>query len=647
MKYNDLLKLTQTTIKDLCDNLMLLQNKDGGFKGYHIYDKESGIWTTSEILHIISKIPESKFYESNLKKASQYLIENQNKDGGFPFRSKGKSITDITAWVCLSLINYQQKEVVKKGIKFILKARYNDIVEDKGGWGLTTFEQDRIYSSWISIYCLRRYLNNHIDWFSEDELEEINLAINESKEWIKKSMNNDGGWGAMEGEPTNPSSTAVALLALFIIGENPKEYLNSYKILEKTMSNGLWELRREIVVTQEGYELTQEWFTSIFCFRAMIFFSEMDVNNLKDTHNVFINLLKLIENSKVKPSIGGSSDMIWPIPFLIEGIDKYRLFVKNKKKDFLDFLSSEEQKLKSKRKQEISELLKEQFPFPISQVFTSFEHELDYHRKFRLLIQLYEVIIKYAAIVNISFIISQSEKEPLISQALTKKLKRPSLGDWVSILITSLKESAGINKILSPFSKEDILKKSKNFLDESKPTLSLIQSLSEIVELRNSWTGHGAVRSVYEYKLEIDKQLSTLYTLLNRMSFLSKCNSFLILSSDYNEFGDGDIYKIRVFNGLSIQDNELETPRRLAEGQKDEMIRYIYFHNIDNNTITNLYPFLSYMFCGSCKRERFFFYNSTKNNGKISYLSFECGHTVECSNNNHFEKRLSAIDVKL
>jgi len=128
------------------------------------------------------------------------------------------------------------------------------------------------------------------------------------------------------------------------------------------------------------------------------------------------------------------------------------------------------------------------------------------------------------------------------------------------------------------------------------------------------------------------------------MSYLSRYNSFLVLASEYDEFGEGDKYRIRSFNGLKITDSDLETSRRLAEGQRDQMIRYIYFQNTSNNSIVNLYPFLSFTFCKECKKEHFFIFNGRKSQQGISYLSYECGHILDHENGNHFEKRFTVCN---
>lgn len=649
MNVQELLNSVDELIQQLNKSLKNLQNEDGGFKGYYVYDTESGIWTTAEILQNLMLLPLNSRKSDWLIKAKKYLLDNQNSDGGWGFRSGGKSITDITAWVCLALNHFNEKEAILRANEFILKARYNEnLEEEKGGWGLTTYEPDRVYSTWIAIEFLIKLISHHDDWqLSSQVMAEIDLALSESRMWLTDSQNPDGGWSPTESSPSNFSSTAISLITLFMLGEDPHNYVNACDFLRKGMKNGLWELEREVVITQEGYELAQEWFTSSYCFRAIIFFAEMNLVSLAEVHEIYCKLITLIEDETVRPALGASRDLIWTIPFMIEALYTFRNLVIRKKNGYQDFLFQKELEHKRKEKERIEHLLKEAFPFPISQVFFSFSHEIDHHRKFQLLVQSYEVLIKYSAIVLLSYIIASHEKIPQLKSLLSSRLRRPSLGDWINMLLTSLSHSQEICKIIFPTTKNELTKRMPELFGEENTKTHLTGTLSQIVELRNSWTGHGAVRSAYEYKLKIEEQLPKLYTFIHRLTFLAKCNSFLVLSSDYNEFGDGDIYKIRVFNGLGIVDEDFETQRRLAEGQKEQMIRYLYFHNIENNSITNLYPFLSYMYCNECKRERFFFFNSIKNNSKVSYLSFECGHSKECDNYLHFKKRLAAIDVIL
>ncbi|MDR3696135.1 terpene cyclase/mutase family protein [Mucilaginibacter sp.] len=636
-----------SNIDSLILNLKNHQLEDGGFKGYHLFDKISGIWSTTEILHVLLKSNPDLISKDWINKSAKYILKNQNSDGGWGFRSNGKSIIDITAWACLALSHFKEKEAIIKGVDFILNARVNIVGEDKGGWGLTSFEPDRIYSSWIAANCLKRLLTNFENFFSESKKKEIYKAINESQSWIINAKLENGSWSPLGDECSTITSSAIALISIFSHGEDPRNYRSSFEYIKSEEINNLWLLDREVVITQEGYELTQEWFTSIYCFRAYIFFAELEICSIEKLHLTYLSLSSLLENGKVKPSLEASDDIIWTIPLLLEGIGKFKNFITTHKRAYDDYLHQKEIHEKKKKKREMEELLKSSFPYPISQVYAAFSQEIDYHRRFQFLIQLYEVIIKYTSIIALSTIIALNEEMPLLKVGIENKFRKPSLGDFVAIIEAIFSQSNKISLILSPQTKEELLKRQSNFIDNESPKVNLNQILSEIVSLRNSWTGHGAVRSVYEYKVEIESQLPLLFTLLHRFKFLAKCNSFLILSSDYNEFGDGDIYKIRVFNGLQIFDNDLEIQKRLSEGQRENLIRYVYFHNTDSNTIVNLYPFISHMFCSSCKKERFFFYNGVKNNNLIVYLSFECGHTIEYDNLEHFKKRFNAVKIQI
>lgn len=646
MNSQKLLEKVSTNIDNLILSLKEHQLEDGGIRGYHLFDKSSGIWTTCEVVHLALKANPKLSTEDWIIKATEYVSKNQNIDGGWGFRVNGKSIIDITAWACLSLNHFNYRAELLKGIDFILNARQNTGTDDKGGWGLTTFEPDRIYSTWIAVSCLLSILGAHEDWFDNNKKAEIYSAISEAQTWIIQSKNQNGGWGAIGDENTTLSSSSIALISVFSNGEDPRKYMDTYEYLLAHSSKNIWELEREIVITQEGYELTQEWFTSVYCFRAYIFFAELGICPIDKLHSTYLALVSLIENGKVRPAVEASNDLIWPVPLMIEALDKFRVFVSLKKKEYDDYLYQKEIEEIKQKKSEMEGKLKTSFPYPISQVYFSFIHEIDFHRRFQYLIQLNEVIVKYISFVSISCVIASNEKIPQLKLTIENKFRKPSLGDFVSIIDIVLNNSDKVSNVIYPWTKDDLLKKQNNFIDNEAPRMNLNQTFSEIVSLRNGWAGHGAVRSVYEYKLEIERQIPLLFTLLNRFLFLAKCHSFLILSSNFNEFGDGDIYKIRLFNGLDISDNDLEIQKRLSEGQREQFIRYVYFHNTDSNTIVNLYPFLSHMFCPECKKERFFFYNGVKSNNKTTYLSFECGHSIEYDNLNHFIKRFAAVDIQ-
>ncbi len=83
----------------------------------------------------------------------------------------------------------------------------------------------------------------------------------------------------------------------------------------------------------------------------------------------------------------------------------------------------------------MEELLKIFISIPYkSGMYASFSQEIDYHRRFQFLIQLYEVIIKYTSIIALSTIIALNEEMSQLRVGIENKFRKPSLGDFVAII---------------------------------------------------------------------------------------------------------------------------------------------------------------------------------------------------------------------
>ena len=619
--------------------LRSLQNADGGFKAFYSDDSVSGIWSTSGAISALVGAPSAR---ESVGLGRDYLASCQNDDGGWGFRKGGKSITDITAWTCLALDPEFHESQIFRGLEFLLRARVNTSGLDEDGWGLTSFESDRVYSTWIAAKCLRQFRGIALGKPFEAE---IDLALAESFAWIQSTVRADGSWGPSCGGGTKSASTAVALLALFEAGDDPVKYKASCTYILAEAQDRRWAPESELIVTQEGYELEQTWFTSALCFMALIEFAKHGVATVRQLHETFEAFSSLIlPSGQVVLSDESTLEMIWPIPYFIFALRRYKNFLGDKGQSVAAFLSVRQREIIQQRKLEMSEILQERFPYPISHGFFVYQHELDHHRRFDLMLQLYEVCIKFSAIVGLSGFLLQRETDPSVVHFVERNFRMPSLGHWTALLLKLLKTSKGFERLIAPQSPEEIIGDHKLYLHPDDTHLSLGEALDGIVQMRNSMSGHGAVRNIHEYKQICDKEEDKIYSFLERFSFLTRGDSFLVLASNYDEFGTEDRYHIRIFRGLTISDNEFETPNRLSEGQRDD-VRYIYFQNLASNVIVNLYPFLSYMYCAECKHERFFFFNNMKGLEAASYLSFECGHTIVKQNGQHFLKRLQGSSI--
>jgi hypothetical protein len=635
---------TARTIELLAQTTATLQTPDGGFKGYYCHDEDSGIFTTAEIVHILkSDLPTWDLPWLNA--AVAYLRSHQNADGGWPFRPGGKSISDATAWACLALSHFDHSDAIVAGVAFLMGARTNERGENQPGWGLTAYEPDRIYSTWIAT-TLVQLREARADWFGANEQAAIDAALMEVRQWLETTGRADGSWRGSGVTSLNRTNTALALLTLFALGVDPAEYAPSWAYLRSGLKGTHWNPERDLVITREGYEITQEWFTTAFCFEVLIRFVEAGVAKIGEAADIYAGLSQLIrEDGRVTRLPGTSADFVWTIPFMLRAQAQYANLVRARENDFERHWQRRAQEEMLARKTKIHQVLRHEFPYPISRVFFAYQHELDHHRRFHLLMQAYEATIKYAATVGLAGYVFAKEGVDPVQALIEERFQRPSLGDWAALLSLLLKSSTGMSRLMAPEDPEVVAAANKPFLAEQGKRQTLGELLAEIVALRNAEVGHGAVRSHYEYRDLVESHQHGLYSLVERLRFLAAHNSFLILTADYDEFGEADHYTVRIFKGVDIDDGKFAFSSRLAKGHEESGIRYLYFQNTDNNTIVNLYPFISYMVCGECKSERFFFYNGLRPNGTVNYLSYDCGHSATSDNRDHFLKRLRSANI--
>ena len=640
----------QEKINLLKSRISTFQNTDGGFKGFAVMDDHSGVWTTASIVHICATTwPRLSWLED----AYKYIRRAQNADGGFPFRIGGKSVTDVTSWSCLALSHTDASEQIEHGMEFMLEARNNLDSPHEDAWGLTQYEPDRVYSTWIAAHSLMHLRKN--GYLSTKKLE-IERAVTDAALWILNSRQTDGGWRTEHDQSISYTATSMAILTLLHTPNN----LNAsslYELFEVLMQgrqlDGLWDAENELVVVREGYELNQVWFTSVFVFEALLELLQREVllntrgdtlgvDDLATVEDVYQRLSQLIlADGTVHLTQTTSADLVWPVPQMLSALVRYRSFLSSNKQEYSKFLEHEAERARAKKLQDIQRRIRTAFPFPVSSAFSMFQAELDHHRRFEIMLQTAEVLVKYATIVCIAGYLSNREGDERINGLLSSRFMLPTLGDWGQLLLALLRNPEGLRNLLVPDDPESVLESPGADWDNTVVGTNLAELLDDFRSLRNKTVGHGALRSMYDDKILVDHYESKLYAFFDRLDFLAQGNSFLILSSEYDEFGESDLYRIRIFKGTNVDDSKLETDRRLAEGQRDTMIRYLYYQNTTTNRIVNLYPFLSYGFCQECKREQFFVYNGTSKS-VTQYMSYGCGHSIQQQNNHHFQKRMEA-----
>lgn len=253
-------------------------------------------------------------------------------------------------------------------------------------------------------------------------------------------------------------------------------------------------------------------------------------------------------------------------------------------------------------------------PFPIAVVYRKIRNAPNNTQKFSLLIELFEVAVRFIALVHLADYINSRKQADVVAEQIPeiKKMYAPALGDWVSMFrsfayIKGLPES------------EPFLQEAKSFkLDRYQKTLQ------EFVDIRNkSLRGHGATLTEDEYELRFQEHAPKVYKLINSLGFLA--NYTLVKTGTMEK--DGDFYKIAVqvlmgdnphFEHLSVElRTPLDTNRVLLLNRNQESLP--------------LDPYIVLERCPECRRPEVLLLDKVSDK-KITYLGYESGHRPALEN---------------
>src|ERR1035441_1744606 len=153
-----------------------------------------------------------------------------------------------------------------------------------------------------------------------------------------------------------------------------------------------------------------------------------------------------------------------------------------------------------------------QLPFPIAVVQRKIRNAPNNTQRFSLLIELFEVVIRFIALVHLADYVNSRKQAAVVAEQVPdiKKLFAPALGDWVSIFKAFARIKSGADS--TPF-----LAEIKSFrLDKYQRTLQ------EFVDIRSaSLRGHGATLTEEEYELRFQEHAPKVYDLVSSLGFLA------------------------------------------------------------------------------------------------------------------------------
>ncbi len=249
---------------------------DGGFRAEKPNDV-GGVWSTAETLFVLLKYKLRPLTDSRVQRAKAWLVRHQNLGGdygdGWPLINRGNSFVDTTSRAILALSYFKEDAEVMASIKRAKDWLLENQNED-GGWSIWKYEDSLVSATALTLLALRRL----VDLFPEEE--KIKIAILNAAAWLKSAQDsNTGLWGFTPNaadctvEPNN-ASTRMAVYTLYKLGEDLEEYLPALKsFIAEFEAEGRWRTVNETYTLKyfgEGLDQRLSWFNAPFMLLMLV-----------------------------------------------------------------------------------------------------------------------------------------------------------------------------------------------------------------------------------------------------------------------------------------------------------------------------------------------------------------------------------------
>ncbi len=224
--------IVPTYFRDTCEatNTLYVLNQTGADYSDAInWIFENKPPTTEQISRKIDLLSRTSFsYTDDLN----LLLSYQNSDGGLGGYKKLRSniVDSVFALRALKSVNYQDSSVIEKIIQFLISNQNSD-----GGWGFKQGTDSKVYYTALISSTLQQF----------PRTTSIATAINKATAYLISHQNADGGFGEGGGTPPLQSTvyaTAYAYLALISETTDATIFGNAINYLTSTqLPNGSWD----------------------------------------------------------------------------------------------------------------------------------------------------------------------------------------------------------------------------------------------------------------------------------------------------------------------------------------------------------------------------------------------------------------------
>jgi len=253
---------------------------DGGFCAEKPNDI-GGVYTTAETLYVFLKYKLLPAHDSRMQRAKNWLLRHQNLGGdygdGWPLINRGNSFVDTSARAIVALSFFAEESEVKESIRRATEWLLENQNED-GGWSIWKYEDSLVSATTGALLALREVL----EVFPDDE--NTKGAILNGATWLKMAQNQKTGlWGFVPNGhnpnfEANNTSTRQAVYTLFMLGEDLEDYIKALRSFEAEFKvEGKWRTITETYTLKyfgEGLDQRLSWFNAPFMVMMLVSYAK-------------------------------------------------------------------------------------------------------------------------------------------------------------------------------------------------------------------------------------------------------------------------------------------------------------------------------------------------------------------------------------
>jgi hypothetical protein len=247
------------------------------------------------------------------------------------------------------------------------------------------------------------------------------------------------------------------------------------------------------------------------------------------------------------------------------------------------------------------DVLEDNYPHPLALIYRDYRRNVVApYMKFRRLIELIEVLVKFSSIIALSALYRESGGAHNLGAALAK----PSFGKWFEFLQAALAIQSSKGAWLESLRKIFTAAQRRN--------------IGALVQVRNEW-GHGATRPDHEYAQVIQQWDGVALELLNAAAVFGVWQFFEVKSSRLlaSRGRLHTVVNIRGHNPKFLLD-EIALPVD-CEAEK------LYVFDYGAEDLLCLDPFIAVFVCEQCNQETVFLYDKADKE-KVLFLDYANGH---------------------